>query len=510
VLVRGVSRRGEIGLRLALGATRTRIVRLLLAENLVLALPGALLGILLAQQGIPVLVRYAEWMATPERVFFNVGVDGLVIAFAALVACGSALAFGFVPALQASRVDLVTVINEDAATRGAARGRLRAALVVGQVAVSLLLLVGAGLAMRSVEAALRAYPGFDASQTALVAVNLRQNAYDERGGRVFFRKLLDAARAQPGVESATLAEHTPLALLDTGAQRLTIEGYEPRRGEDLGFLWNTVGPDYFRTLRIGLVAGREFEDRDDERAAPVVIVNQALARRFWGVAANALGKRIRVGERDWRTVVGVAADVRYLTIDEAPRPYFYVPLLQSYRSRMLLHSRGAAPVDRLVEQARATVASIDPELPILFARPLAEITRGALIFLDLTSTMLFVFGAAGVALAALGTYGIVAYVVRQSTREIGIRMALGASRLSVVREFLARGLRLGAVGAAIGVVAAVGLGRLLGSVLFGVSASDGPSFARALAIVLGGVAIASIVPAWRAARTNPLRALRHQ
>lgn len=510
VLVRGVSRRGEIALRLAIGATRTRIVRLLIVENLVLALPGAFLGILLAQQGIPVLVRYAEWLAAPERVFFNVGVDGLVIAFAALVACGSALVFGFVPALQTSRVDLVTVINEDASTRGASRGRLRAALVVAQVAVSLLLLVGAGLATRSVEAALRTNPGFDASQTTVLAVNVKQNAYDESGGRIFYRKLLDAARAEPRIESATLAEHTPLALLETSAQRVAIEGIEPRRGEDLAFMSNTVASDYFRTLRISLVAGREFEDRDDETAAPVTIVNNTFAQRFWGGAANAIGKRIRVGERDWRTVIGVAADVKYLQIDEAPRAYFYLPFLQSYRSRMVLHTRGVGPVDSLVEQARASVASLDADLPILYARPMAETTRGAFIFLDLTAAMLFVFGVAGMGLAAMGTYGLVSYVVKQSTREIGIRMALGATGLSVVRGFLARGLRLGAVGAALGTVAALGVSRLLGSVLFGVSATDAISFARALAVVLGGVVVATIVPAWRAARTNPLSALRHQ
>jgi putative ABC transport system permease protein len=177
---------------------------------------------------------------------------------------------------------------------------------------------------------------------------------------------------------------------------------------------------------------------------------------------------------------------------------------------MVLHTRGVGPVDRLVEQARASVASLDADLPILFARPLAEATRGAFIFLDLTAVMLFVFGVAGMALAAMGTYGLVSYVVEQSTREIGIRMALGATRVSVVRGFLGRGLRLGAVGAALGIVAALGLTRLLGGVLFGVSTTDAISFARALAVVLGGVVVATVVPAWRAARTNPLTALRHQ
>jgi predicted permease len=511
VLVRGVTRRGEIALRLALGASRTRIVRLLAVENLVLALPAALLGLLLAHRGLPLLVSYAERLAAPERVFFNVGTDALVIAFAALAACGSALLVGFVPALQSSRVALVSVINEDASHRGAPRGRLRAGLVVAQVAVSLLLLVGAGLVTRSLEAARRADPGFDAGPVTAVALDLRLNGYDEPRGRAFYRELLEAARSDPGVEAASLAADTPLAFLETRAQRGEIEGRAPRRSEDLAFPSNAVGPDYFRTLRIRLLAGREFEDRDDQTAAPVAVVNQTLARRFWGGAANALGKRLRLGEGDWRTVVGVAADVKYVRINEAPRPYVYVPFLQAYRSSMVLHTRSAAtPVARLVEQARARVAALDADLPILYARPMAEAIRGALILFDLAAAMLSVFGLSGLALAALGSYGLVSYTVEQSTHEIGIRMALGATGPSVVRFFLGRGLRLGALGAALGSVAALGLGRLLGSVLFGVSATDALSYARALAIVLGGVAVATVLPAWRAARTNPLLALRHQ
>jgi predicted permease len=510
VLVRGVSRRGEIALRLALGATRTRIVRLLMLENLVLAVPGAILGVLLASYAIPVLVGYAEQMAAPQRIFFNIQVDQLVIGFSVLVACGSALAFGFVPALQSSRVDLVSVINEDASPRGAARGRLRAVLVVAQVAVSLLLLIGAGLTTRSVEVARRTYPGFDARHVTAIELNVKQNRYDESRGREFYRRLLDTARADPTVESTTLAAYHPLGFLDTRSQRVAIEGYEPRRSEDLAFMSNTVSSDYFRTLRIPIAAGRAFDDRDNETGAPVAIVNATLAQRFWGGAANAIGKRVRVAEGDWRTVVGVAADVKYSRINETPRPYFYVPFFQSYRPSMILHTRGAAPINVLVDQARARVAALDPDLPILSAKPMARQISGALILFNFTAMMLFVFGMAGLALAAMGTYGLVSYVVKQSTHEIGIRMALGASGRSIVRRFVGRGLRLGAVGAALGMVAALSAGRLLGSMLFGVSATDATSFARALAIVLGGVVVATIVPAWRASRTDPLRALRHQ
>ena len=509
VLVRGVSRRGEIAVRLALGATRSRIVRLLVLENLVLATPGAALGLALSWRGIPPMITYAEWLAAPQRLYLNGDVDGLVIAFAAVVACGCVLVFGLVPALQSSRVNLVSVINGDASPRSAARGRMRSGLVVAQVAVSLLLLVGAGMTARSLDAARRANPGFERSHVTGLGVDTKQNGYDLARGLVFYRRLLDAARAGAGVEAATLATVQPLAFLETGSRRVAIEGYEPKRGEDLAFLFNVVGPDYFRTLRIGLPAGREFEDRDNETATPVVVVNSTLAHTFWGGATNALGKRVRVGDDVWRTVVGVAADVKYLQISEAPRPYVYLPFFQSYRSDMMLHTRGPAPVEALVEQARGFVISVDPELPILFARPLTELTMGAFLFLNLMATMLLVFGAVGMALAALGTYGLVSYTVKQSTREIGIRMALGASGRSVVREFLGRGLSLGLTGAALGVAVSFGVGRLLGSVLFGVGATDAVSFVRALAIVLGGVTVATIVPAWRVTRTDPLRALRH-
>jgi len=510
VLVRGVSRRGELAMRLALGATRSRIVRLLVIENLVLAAPGAILGIVFASRAIPTFTGFAQNLSAPARLFFNIDIDQLVIAFSAVVACGSALVFGFVPALQSSRIDLVSAINEDSSPRGAGRGRFRASLVAVQVAVSLLLLVGAGLTTRSLEAARAANPGFDHDHVSIVALDVRANGYDGARGRVFYRHLLDAMRAEPGVQFATLASTTPLNLVGTREQRVAIDGYTPKRDEDLGLEINTIGPDYFPTLRINLVAGRAFADRDDESAAPVAVVNNTMAQKFWNGAALAIGKRIRVGTGEWRTIVGVAADVKYSQINESPRPFVYLPFFQAYRPSMILHVRSAAPPSVAIEQARGRIEALDPDLPIISAKPLAEGLRGALILLEFLAFTLFVFGACGMALAGLGLYGLVSYSVRQSTHEIGIRMALGATGLSVVREFLARGMKLGVLGAGAGAVAALGVGRLLASVLYGVSSTDLASFTRALVIVLGVVALATIVPAWRASRTNPLTALRHQ
>jgi predicted permease len=509
VVVRGISRRGELGLRLALGASRARIVRLLLVENLVLAIPGAIIGVALATRVMPVLIGYAEVLAAPQRLFFNMQTDALLIGFAALVAVVCALVSGFVPALRSSRIDLVSVMKEEG-PRGTARSGLRSALVVAQVAVSLLLLVGAGLVTRSLEAARRADRGYSEDRVTAVALDLKANGYDEPRGRVFYTRLLDTVRALPGTESASLATYKPMAFLETRASRVAIEGYELHRDEDLSMLTNVVAPQYFHTLQIPMVAGRAFEDHDDGTSAPVAVVNQTLAERFWGGAVNAVGKRVRVAEGDWRTVVGVAADVKYIRINEAPRPYIYLPFLQSYRAAMILHTRGSGSVDALVEQARQAIAALDPDLPIVSARSLEDDTRGALLFYSFMSSMLFLFGTVGIALAALGTYGLVSYTVKQSTHEIGIRMALGASGFAVVRGFLGRGLRLGAIGATVGTLAALGVGRVLRNVIFGVSATDGFSFAQALAIVLAVVLAATLVPAWRASRTDPLKALRHQ
>ena len=511
VVVRGVSRRGEIALRLALGASRGRVVRLLAIETLVLAVPGTFFGIMLANLGIPRLLDYADWLAAPDRLFFNLEVDGMVIAFAAVIAATCALVFGVLPSLQSARVDLIAVINHDASPRGAPRARLRTGLVVTQVAVTLMLLAGAGLVWRNVQAAWRIDPGFDAGGVASLIIDVRNSGRTETKGREFYRTLLETARADAASESVSLAANHPLALQDTRQRPVTIESYQRGENEDLAFMSNTVSPDYFRTLRISLLAGRDFDHRDRAASTPVTIVNATFAERFWGSAAQAVGKRIRVADGDWRTVIGVAADVKYSRIDENPRPYLYLPFEQSYQPVMNLSVRtSSTTVEGLITRARGWVERVDAEQPVLSARPLADRLRGAFIFLDFAASMLFLFGICGMGLAMMGTYGLVSYTVAQTTHEIGIRMALGASACSIIQRLLLRGLRLGAVGAALGLVAAAVVSKIVGSVLFNVSALDPVSFGAALIVVLGGVGVATLLPAWRASRTDPLSALRHR
>jgi macrolide transport system ATP-binding/permease protein len=510
VLVRGVSRRGELAVRLALGATRARLVRLLFLENLVLAVPGAALGLFAAWRGLPFLWAATSASGAPARIYLNVSIDGLVIAFSAGVAIACALVFGFVPSLQASRVDLAAAMTEDAPSRGSARATLRAGLVSVQVAMSVLLLVASALTVRSLEAARRADPGFDPERVISVAVDLKPQGYDAARGRQFYAQLIDHLEGLQGVDAVSLAAFFPMSTVDMGLQRVSIDGYEPQVNEDLRFLTNVVGPEYFRTLAIPIVAGRGFVRHDDDAAAAAAVVNATLARRFFGSEHNALGKRVRLADGEWRTVIGVAQDVKYARINEAPRPHVYAPVLQAYQPAMYVHVRGSGSLSALIARTRLAIETLDPRLPTVDAKPLAEQTGSSLTILQLMAGMLLLFGVAGMLLAATGVYGLVSYSVEQRSHEIGIRMALGARASAVVRGFVRAGMRLGLVGAAMGLVGAVVVTRLLRSVLFGVSATDLTAFGSALAVVLGSVLVATLIPAWRAARTNPLAALRHQ
>ena len=508
VLARGVSRRGELAARLALGAPRSRIVRSLVLETLVLVVPGTLFGVLLAQRTARFFVAYLETLAAPQRLFLNSDVDAVTVSFAALVAVLGAIVVGLFPALQTSRVDLVAALNQDNSARGVARGHLRAGLVMVQVAVSLVLLVSSGLVYRSFREVSRIDAGYDDSQVMVFPIDLRQSGYEEARGRAFFTELLRSLRSDNAIENAAIAPYTPLNFLEPPTDRLQIEGYVLRRNEDLTAASNSVTPDYFRTLRIGVLAGRVFDGRDNNDSAPVALVNRTFADRFWGSADAAIGKRIRAGNGDWLTVVGVVADAKYVRLSESPRPYVYRPIEQAHSSVAILHVRGRSSDADVVSRVRAHLTALDPDFPSPSAAPLTDTRRVAVLLPELTAAMLFIFGAAGLMLAAMGTYGLVSYTVAQNTREIGVRMALGASGFAVVQTLLMRSLRLGAIGATIGLAAAFGVARLFEGLLFGVTATDGLSYAGAFAIVIGIVMLATLPPAWRASRTNPLIAIR--
>jgi predicted permease len=510
VLVRGVGRRGEIAARVALGASRGRILRWLFVESLVLSLPGAALGIA-AARGINFLLRDSTMASSaPLPVFLDMSPDWTAVVFALGLSCASALVFGFLPALRSSRIDLAGFMKDDLSPRGGSRGRLQGVLVVSQVAVSLLLLVGAGLVIRSLESAKTADVGFDGRNVASVSFDLTPSSYDPARGREFYQRLLDTVRAQAGVESAALTNVLPLTLVDGNSVDAVIEGFRPGQGEDLRILINTVSPDYFGTLRIHLAAGRDFARTDLTDTVPVAIVNETMARQFWGSPGGAIGKRLRLSGGDWRTVVGVARDIKYARVTEDPRPHVYRPLEQNYLPAMTLHVRSRDSEAVLLPRLRATVQALDPNLPILSARMLTEQTRVALSVFSMAAAVLMVFGVIAMILTALGTYGLVSYAARHSTHEIGIRIAIGATPVELLRRFLGRGLGLGAAGAVCGLAGALLATRLLGGLLYGVSPTDVVSFAGAAAVVFVTVLVASFVPAWHASRTDPIAALRHR
>lgn len=510
VLVRGVGRRGEIAARLALGASRGRIMRLLFVESAVLSLPAAVCGLLTARVISALLDRGGASAAAQVPISLNTSYDGLVVGFAILVSCAASVVFGFVPALRTSNVDLAGVMKDDLSPRGGSRGRLRNVLVASQVAVSLLLLVGAGLVMRSLEAARTANVGFDEKQVAIAMIELASSGYDQDRGRVFYDQVLDTLRAQPGTESAALASALPLTLVDNNTSATVIEGRTAAKGEDMRFLVNTVSPDYLRTLRIPLVAGRDFTRNDSETSLRVAIVNETMARRFWKSPDASLGNRVRVGRGQWRTIVGVARDIKYARVTEEPRPHVYLPVGQDYWSAMAIHVRSRDPEPVLLARLRSTIQTLDPNVPILRSTMLRDQTRAALSIFTMAAGSLMTFGVIAMILTALGTYGLVSYAARQSTHEIGIRIAIGANRQDLLRRFLGRGIKLGAAGAVCGFILSLVIARLLSSLLYGVSPTDVVSFTAALALVMTIVLLASLVPAWRASRTDPIAALRHR
>ena len=507
VLVRGAGRRGELGVRLALGASRARLLRLLLVENLVLALPGALAGVALASFLLPLVAAGAAANA-PTRVTLDTSVDGYVLGFAMALSVACAIAFGFVPALRASRVELTTVLS-DLSPRTASRGRWRAMLVVSQVAASLILLVAAGLVLRSYAAATRADGGFVSAQVTSIAIDLQTAGYDSTRGPIVITRLLDAFAADPAFTSSSLAMNVPMSLVDNASRATNIEGYAPRSDEDMLFLYNIVAPDYFRTLRIPLLAGRDFTRTDDLDAQAAVIVNETLARRFWQTPENSIGKRLRSGG-DWRQVIGVARDLKYSRLSEGPRPFVYYPLLQSYVPSVHVHARSNGDLNYAMRRVRDHLQAIDSTIPITRSATLNEQTRVALSVYELAAGALTMFGVMTIVLAAIGIYGLVSYTVQQSAQEIGIRMAVGANRANVVWNFLRRGASLATAGAVIGLILASAASGAIGSLLYGVGARDVTSFAAATAIVMAIAVLASLVPAWRASKTDPLSALRHQ
>jgi predicted permease len=512
LLARAVGRRREIGIRLALGATRWRLVRQLLTESVVLCSMAGVVGVLMAAWVLDLLLRFLE---APSDMARAVSVDFTVLAFTLALAIGTGVVSGLAPSLSCVRPDLASSIRNETVVlrRGRSRSRLQRVLVTAQVALSMILLVSAGLFLRSLQKAAIIDPGFEPRDRLAMSFDLTLQGYSSERSRAFCRDLLERVEALPGVRSATLANVVPLSGMMIGLE-VTLEGSSmPADTVQSTVFTSAIWPNYFRTMEISLPRGRDFTAQDDESSPPVVIVNETAARRFWQ-GREPLGQRLSLDGPGgpFLEVVAVAKDGKYDDLTEDPRPFLYLPRMQQpdLGSEITLIARTAGDQPGLLAAIQSVLRTMDANLPLYgittlegYVEQRNDKTRGIAQFLS-------AFGSLGLLLAALGLYGVMAYSVAQRTREIGIRMALGARERDVMWMFVGEGLRLTAWGIAFGLAFAAGLTRLLSSMLFGVTATDLATFAAVSILLMAVAIVSSYLPALRASRADPMAALRHE
>jgi macrolide transport system ATP-binding/permease protein len=518
LLARAAARSGEVAVRLSMGASRGRLLRQLLTEGALLGLLGGACGLLVAVWGRRVL-----WALRPP--FFpdtlDLGIDGRVLGFTLVLSLATGLLFSLAPAFQSFRLDLSGILTRQArgsGSRGDGSGSfLRQLLVAGQVALSVVVLAGAGLFLRSLAQVEKVDPGFETEKLFVIPLDLSAGGYPPPRALDLYQRAVERVSALTGVRSAAVASRF---LLVGGGGRTSVfaEGQAvqqgagaesgPADGEVLAGV-NTVGVGYFDTVGMRLLSGRGFTLADREGSRPVAVVNESLARRLWP-GEPALGKRLRLGGDDpaMREVVGVAADARYAGLREPPQPYAWKPVLQSFSPAMMLHVRTEGDPDPLLETARREVQALDPGLPILEPRTISQVRSISLWAPRLGAGLLSLFGLLALVLAALGIYGVVAYSIGQRRREIGVRMALGAARKEVLELVLRQGMRPVWIGLGLGLAAAFAGARTVASLLFGIGAADPLAFAGA-ALLLALVAVAAVyIPARRASGVDPVHALR--
>ena len=514
LLARAASRQKEIAIRTALGAGRWRIVRQLLTESLLLALIGGTLGLLLALWGVDLLVALGP--ADLPRVK-EIAIDGRVLLFTFAVALVVGVVFGLVPALQASKPELNETLKEGGrSATGGVRGRVRGLLVVAEMALSLVLLVGAGLLIKSFLRLQAVNPGFNPQHVLTMQLDLRGPNY-QRGTPIiaFYDQLLDRIKAQPGVEAAAIRSSVPIAA-DAGFARLSfaIEGRPPDPANRFIAFYNAVSPDYFRTMQIPLVAGRVFDGHDVRQAQNVIVINETLARRYFA-GENPIGKRMTLNdenpqEEDWATVVGIVKDTIPRELEAEPAAEMYMPFAQQPETGMALMIRTTGQPETVAAAVRREVLALDKNQPIYSVRTLPAVLSEAVATPRFRTSLLGVFAAVALLLAIVGIYGVMSYSVTQRTHEIGIRLALGAQTSDVLRLVVGHGMALALAGVALGLAASFALTRLMTSLLYEVSATD-PAIFGGIALLLALVALsACYVPARRATKVDPMVALRYE
>ncbi|HUX33135.1 MAG TPA: ABC transporter permease [Gemmatimonadaceae bacterium] len=508
LLARATGRRREFGLRLALGAPRRRLVRQLLTEASLLAMAGSALGLLATAW----LARSLRWLVPSFAVpsLLDPHVDAGVLAFTAALAGAVTLVAGIAPALHGSRESLGSALNDGgrAAVGGVHATRLRGVLVGAEMALAVISLVGAGLFYTSFRATRAVSPGFDAGHVTIGSVSLTLAGYDSANADNFLRAVADRIRRQPGVSAVSYTDYVPLSVGEGSWEELRVEGYAPQTNENMKVHRAAIGPDYFKTLRIPLLAGRDFRLDDDSAHAPVMIVNDAFVQHFLRGRAP-LGIKVH-GWGKWFTIVGVARDVKNYRLTDPPTPYFYVPVRQVYRPEYgyTFVARSAAPAQQAASVIAQAVKAADPTVPVFNAMSLADYIAGPLRGQQAAAQMLGVLAGVALFLAAIGLYGVIAYSVAQRTKEIGVRIALGAQRSDVLRGVASQAAGLLVGGLAVGLGGAAALGRIVSAMLFAVSPGDVTVFAGAATAIVVIALTATGIPAWRAARVDPVIALR--
>jgi predicted permease len=506
-LVRAVTRRREMAIRLSLGANRSRLIRQLLIESLLVALAGGLLALMVTLWSSSSFERFLP--PTDIPISLNMHVDWRVLAVTFLLSAFTGIAFGLLPALRSSHIVPVTVLKEEAGTSSGGRhkARLTSALVAVQIALSFLLLVCGGLFIRGFHNAQHADVGFKADHLLLSTVDLFPAGYTSATGLAFEREVLQRIERIPGVKLASFSEWSPLSFRDD-TDVITPEGYAVQKNESLGMLRMKVGPQYFETMGIPLAAGRDILSSDTPETQRVVVVNENFAQRYWS-GQNAIGRRVKIYS-DWFTVVGVAKNSKYQDLEENPRPIVYSAALQGYRNNFVLNVRVAGDPKMYASSVANAVHSLNGDLPVLDQFPLSRNVELMSTNSRVAGAFVGMFGLVGLALAAIGIYGVIAYSTRQRTHEIGIRMALGAKRCDVFELIIEQGLRLTATGMAVGIACSVMLTPMLRSQLYGVAPTDVVTY-LCVTVALATVALAAcFLPALRAAQFDPARVLRSE
>jgi predicted permease len=509
MLVRNIARRREMAIRVSMGATRWRLVRQLLIESLVLALAGGAIAMLMTIWTSGAMTRFVPQMDFPF--YLSIEADRTVLAAAFVFSLITGIIFGILPALRASSEAPGGVLKEatHAVSGGAGQARLTSALAVAQVSLSLLLLVCAGLFIRSFINAQQINPGFNSHDIFMASYDLFGAGYTEERGIQFDRQLLTRLEALPGVQSVMLANRTPLTF-GGGSTSVKPEGYVPPPNVSMETQAAIVSPRYFATLQLPLAKGRDFTEQDGKESQRVVIVNQTFAERYWP-GQEPIGKQV-VSDftKESFTVVGVARNAKYNQLNEAPIPFVYLPLYQVYRAGMTINARVSGDPLAFSKAIDQAVHELDPDVVVFDITTLDLRRQLSTLAVRIGGTFVGAFGLLALVLAAIGVYGVTSYTTNQRTHEIGIRLALGASRTDVLRLILRRGILLTMLGLVIGLGLSFGVTRFMQSLLLGVSSTDALTFVGVALLLSVVVLVACLIPARRAMRVDPIQALRYE